>query len=110
MVEIIGHIVALVLSVGASGMMVLLVVMYINAFAEQRKPKRPKNIEVYAGHCMSGKCPRCGAAVTNCDGKEVGAMSFCPCCGRKIQFPKHKAIDGVKSVSADEYLKGVKRK
>lgn len=110
MVEIIDNIFALALAVSLSSIMVLLVVMYINAFAEQRRPKCPKNIEAYAGHCMRGKCPRCGAAVTNCDGKDVGAVSFCPCCGRKIQFPKHKAIDGVKSVSADEYLKGVKRR
>ena len=110
MFDLVGYVITALMMILMCCFMIFVVVVYMGALIEQRKPKRPKNIKVYAGHCMCGKCPRCGADVTNCDGKGVGTVSFCPCCGRKIQFPNHKAIDGVKSVTAEEYLEGVKRK
>lgn len=77
---------------------------------EWRKPAKPKNIKHIVGNYLRGNCPKCSCTISNCDGKELGGISFCPCCGKKIQFPKNQPlIDGVKSLTIDEYMEG-KRK
>ncbi len=77
---------------------------------ELRKPAKPKNIRHIGGNYLGGNCPKCSCAISNCDGKELGGISFCPCCGRKIQFPKNQPkLDDVKSVTIDEYMKGVRK-
>lgn len=85
-------------------LVVIALICVIDRKIELSKPKRPKNIQTYAGGFLRGECPQCGYAVSNCDGRCKGGISYCPACGKKIKFPPlTPEIEGVKSITADEY-------
>lgn len=84
-------------------LVVIALICVIDTKIESSKPKQPKNIKSYAGNYLRGDCPKCGMLLSNCDGRKVGGISYCPECGTKIQFPKHTPqIEGVRSISLDE--------
>lgn len=91
-------------------LVIIAFICLIDARIESSKPKRPQNIRAYAGKYLIGECPKCKHELTNCDGKNVSGISYCPCCGTKIRFPYYKPqMYGVKSVSLEEYSKEVKK-
>lgn len=79
-------------------------------YAVRRKPKKPMNIKCIGGNYLRGNCPKCNSIVCNCDGKKLCGISFCSRCGTKIKFPKSEPkLDNMKSVTIDEYMKGVRK-
>ncbi|MGN0599306.1 MAG: hypothetical protein ACI4JK_05365 [Oscillospiraceae bacterium] len=102
----IDKIIAVLMLTVICGFIAYLCMALILVAIDDRKPKRPKNIQAYAGCYLRGDCPRCGYAVSDCDGRRKGGISYCPACGKKIKFPRlTPEIDGVKSLTADEYEK-----
>lgn len=100
------YIAAALAFLAADGLIILCIISCIQSMAKARKPRCPKNIKAYAGKYLKGNCPKCGNIVSNCDGHEMGGVSYCSCCGTKIRFPYHAPkLEGVKSVSIEQYTK-----